>query len=361
MPDKAPHIAISVDMLDTGIDVPEVVNLVFFKIVRSKTKFWQMIGRGTRLCPDLFGPGQHKEFFYVFDFCQNFEFFNQNPELADGTVGASLSEKLFRARLDLTGLLGKADGMADPPAVFDHEDGEAAGDVRQQFLDELHAIVDGMTLDNFVVRPHRRMVEKYQDKKAWAALSAAERAELADEVAGLPTSVTDDDIAAKQFDLLVLNCELALLRQDKAFVKLKEKITGLAAQLELLSNVPMVAAQLELILEVQAADYWQDITVPMLESMRRKLRSLIKLIEPKRRKIVVSDFEDEIGEGEEISLPGVATATDKGRFLRKVRHFLTGRRHHDPEAPSRRAAHGAGHQGTRTHLPRRRHRHDRGP
>ena len=84
--DKAPHIAISVDMLDTGIDVPEVVNLVFFKIVRSKTKFWQMLGRGTRLCPDLFGPGQNKEFFYVFDFCQNFEFFNQNPQVADGAI-----------------------------------------------------------------------------------------------------------------------------------------------------------------------------------------------------------------------------------------------------------------------------------
>ena len=83
--DKPPHIAISVDMLDTGIDVPEVVNLVFFKIVRSKTKFWQMLGRGTRLCPDLFGPGRHKEFFYVFDFCQNFEFFNQNP-IADGAA-----------------------------------------------------------------------------------------------------------------------------------------------------------------------------------------------------------------------------------------------------------------------------------
>ncbi len=89
--DKAPHIAISVDMLDTGIDVPEVVNLVFFKIVRSKTKFWQMLGRGTRLCPNLFGPGQHKEFFYVFDFCQNFEFFNQNPPTTEGAVADSLS------------------------------------------------------------------------------------------------------------------------------------------------------------------------------------------------------------------------------------------------------------------------------
>src|SRR5208282_2421333 len=99
--EKAPHIAISVDMLDTGIDVPEVVNLVFFKIVRSKTKFWQMIGRGTRLCPDLFGPGQDKQFFYVFDYCQNLEFFSQNPDVTDGATGASLSKRLFTARLSL--------------------------------------------------------------------------------------------------------------------------------------------------------------------------------------------------------------------------------------------------------------------
>ena len=100
-PEKAPHIAVSVDMLDTGIDVPEVVNLVFFKIVRSKTKFWQMLGRGTRLCPDLFGPGRHKEYYLVFDLCQNFEFFNQNPELADGAAGDSLTKRLFAERVRL--------------------------------------------------------------------------------------------------------------------------------------------------------------------------------------------------------------------------------------------------------------------
>ena len=88
-------------MLDTGIDVPEVVNLVFFKLVRSKTKFWQMIGRGTRLCPDLFGPGKDKEFFYIFDYCQNLEFFSQNPETTDGQLGESLGKRLFKARLEL--------------------------------------------------------------------------------------------------------------------------------------------------------------------------------------------------------------------------------------------------------------------
>ena len=92
---------ISVDMLDTGIDVPEVVNLVFFKLVRSKTKFWQMVGRGTRLSKDLFGPGKDKQFFYIFDFCQNLEFFSQNPETTDGSSADSLSKKLFVNRLEL--------------------------------------------------------------------------------------------------------------------------------------------------------------------------------------------------------------------------------------------------------------------
>jgi hypothetical protein len=116
---KAPHIAISVDMLDTGIDVPEVLNLVFFKQVRSKTKFWQMMGRGTRLCPDLFGPGQDKEFFRVFDYCQNLEFFGANPELKEAGTAKSLSERLFAARIDLVRALdekeGKTDGLGRAP------------------------------------------------------------------------------------------------------------------------------------------------------------------------------------------------------------------------------------------------------
>ncbi|MDQ2841448.1 MAG: DEAD/DEAH box helicase family protein, partial [Acidobacteriota bacterium] len=99
--DKQPHLAISVDMLDTGIDVPEVVNLVFFKVVRSKTKFWQMLGRGTRLSPNLFGPGRNKQFFYIFDFCGNLEFFSQDPETTDGSSAESLSKKLFVNRVEL--------------------------------------------------------------------------------------------------------------------------------------------------------------------------------------------------------------------------------------------------------------------
>ena len=110
--DKAPHIAISVDMLDTGIDVPEVVNLVFFKPVRSKTKFWQMVGRGTRLCPDLFGPGQDKTGFYIFDYCENLEFFSQDVATSEARLVDSLSKRLFTTRLELITELDRASDAA---------------------------------------------------------------------------------------------------------------------------------------------------------------------------------------------------------------------------------------------------------
>lgn len=237
--DKAPHIAISVDMLDTGIDVPEVVNLVFFKIVRSKTKFWQMIGRGTRLCPDLFGPGRHKDNFLIFDFCQNFEFFNQNPKVTDGALGVSLGQRLFAARVALAGF------------VQDLPDGERTErlaqlerDVRTRLFDE----ISGMTLDNFLVRAKRKAVEHFQQADAWLALSGEDRDTLIHDIAGLPSAFEDNDIAAKQFDYIVLSGQLALLQQQASFIGCKEKVMALAARLEELGNVPMVAAEMALIL-----------------------------------------------------------------------------------------------------------------
>src|SRR6185437_12527187 len=161
--EKAPHIAVSVDMLDTGIDVPKVVNLVFFKLVRSKTKFWQMLGRGTRLCPDLFGPGQHKKFFYLFDYCGNLEYFSQNPATSDGNVAKSLSKRLFDARLELIGTLDKeatpkAGAMTEgPAAVYDGEPTTMA-QLRQETAAILRRETAAMNLDNFVVRPKRRLV-----------------------------------------------------------------------------------------------------------------------------------------------------------------------------------------------------------
>ncbi len=157
--ERHPHLAISVDMLDTGIDVPEVVNLVFFKLVRSKTKFWQMVGRGTRLCPDLFGPGKHKEFFYLFDYCQNLEFFSQNPETSEGSLGESLGKRLFKSRLEL---IQEIERQRSPSAIV-REVEPPMEVVRRETISLLQSEVAAMNVDNFIVRAKRRLVEKYAE------------------------------------------------------------------------------------------------------------------------------------------------------------------------------------------------------
>ncbi|WP_306168645.1 DEAD/DEAH box helicase family protein [Halomonas sp. MMSF_3323] len=312
--DKSPHIAISVDMLDTGIDIPEAVNLVFFKIVRSKTKFWQMLGRGTRLCPDLFGPGEHKEEFYVFDFCQNFEFFKQNPDVTDGAGNDSLSCRLFASRVNL------ASAIQD---LQNEHSTDALNGLRSAVVEHLRTDVLGMNIDNFEVRPKRRLVEKFQSPEAWQKLGLDERSELIEELAGLPTANEDDELEAKQFDLLILRSQLALLQGERNFEGYSKKIRDLAGLLEEKRNVPMVADELDLILELQTDEFWQDITAPILDTVRRRLRRLIKLIEVKKRPHVYTNFEDELGEASEIEALNSSVGTDMHRFRLKVRHFLT--------------------------------------
>ena len=342
-PGKAPHIAISVDMLDTGIDIPEIVNLIFFKPVRSKTKFWQMIGRGTRLRPHLFGPGRHKEFFYIFDWCRNFEFFNENPETTEGVAGDSLAMRLFAARVTIVAEIDhnyparsstEAYAQQPTPVVHAGEPGStpdqaaALDELREKLAAELRTEIQGMSLDNFLVRPHRRSVEKFAAAPAWARLDADAQHELIEQIAGLPSAVTDDDLLAKQFDLLVFRAELALLRVDPGFRSLRNRIMEIASLLEGLANIPMVSAEMALILEIQTDEFWQDVTLPMLETVRRRLRALVKLIEYKKRPIVYSDFEDRTGTAADIIVRGLSVGTDMDAFRRKARLFLKPHENH---------------------------------
>lgn len=306
--EKPPHIAVSVDMLDTGIDIPEVVNLVFFKIVRSKTKFWQMVGRGTRLCPNLFGPNDDKEEFLIFDFCQNLEFFSENPKAIDGPLARPIGERIFTTRVDL---IGELQDMSET-----HDDLLAS--LKSRLLDE----VRGMNLDNFIVRAKRRAVEAFQDEKNWTVLDLDARITLETDVAGLLSAFKDDALPAKQFDLLLLNAQLCLLRGESGFAALQARIIRFASALERLSNVPAVARELELILEIQTDDFWKDITVDILEQVRKRLRMLVDLIQPIERKIVITNFEDEIGSGDAVDLPEVGGGVDKARFKMKMRRFI---------------------------------------
>ncbi len=331
---SAPHIAISVDMLDTGIDVPEVVNLVFFKQVRSKTKFWQMMGRGTRLCPDLFGPGQDKEFFRVFDYCQNLEFFGANPELKEASTARTLSERLFAARLDLVMALdAKASDRSPGLESGEQADYKAEGggspseaEIRTNALRTLREMVAGLNPDNFIVRQKRRAVEAYSAPEAWAALDEHKREELLDEIAPLPSSQRLGTEEAKRFDLLMFSLELALLRSSKRFPDLRKQLVEIASALEEQTGIPAIAQQTVLIEEIQTDQWWEGVTVPLLELVRLRLRDLVQHVEKGKKAIVYSDFADEIGEGVELDLPQVGEA-DFARFKTKARHFL--RKHED--------------------------------
>jgi type I restriction enzyme R subunit len=330
--EKAPHIAVSVDMLDTGIDVPEVVNLVFFKLVRSKTKFWQMLGRGTRLCPDLFGPGEDKQCFYIFDFCRNLEFFSENPETTDGALGASLGKRLFTARLELIGELDKKLLSGGPAVIVKEPPPPYAvaltdGEMRHEVTDQLHGEVAAMNLDNFVVRSKRRLVEKYADSESWKTLTSESFSELAHEVAGLPTELEPEPEEAKRFDLLMLNLQLALLRTEPAFQRLAEQVKTIAGLLEEMPNIPAVREQMPLIQDIQTNEWWQDVTVTMLEVLRKRLRALMKLIEKKSRKPLFTAFEDEMGVETLVELPGFTASGDFEKFRIKARAFL--REHQD--------------------------------
>lgn len=328
VPETSPHIAISVDMLDTGIDVPEVVNLVFFKLVRSKTKFWQMIGRGTRLRPDLFGPGQDKKNFYVFDFCGNLEYFSQDLPGSEGSLQKSLNQRLFETRLGLITALDVA-APADGTEPAEGTGTETERGLRVDAAWSLHRVVVGMNLDNFLVRPHRKWVERYGDWEAWTTLTSASAEELAEHLAGLPSGNVDHDEDAKRFDLLILRRQLAQLEGDTlAAERLREQVQAIASGLLNQTAIPSVAAQQELLDEVADDQWWVDVTLPMLEVARRRLRGLVKFLETTKKARVYTDFEDTLTDSTVVDLPGVTPGTNWERFRAKATAYLNAHQDH---------------------------------
>ncbi|NOY72553.1 MAG: DEAD/DEAH box helicase family protein [Gammaproteobacteria bacterium] len=286
--DKEPYIVASVDMLDTGIDVPEVVNLVFFKLVRSKTKFWQMLGRGTRLCENLFAQGDHKKEFIIFDYCQNLEFFDANPGGYESGVQESVKQKIFKRRLELSVALQNGE-----------PDDEALVNLGTQLKDQMHSAVDTMNLDNFIVRKQRQNVETFSKRERWLNLNEDDMKVLADKISGLPAQ-DDDDEFSRRFDLLILNLQLAILQKSQVQESYQEKIREIAKGLENKAAIPAVYAQMDLILELVTDDWWQGVILPILEDVRLRLRDLIRFIDPEEGlQNVYTDFEDDIGEGEE--------------------------------------------------------------
>jgi type I restriction enzyme R subunit len=311
-------------MLDTGIDVPEVANLVFFKLVRAKSKFWQMIGRGTRLCPDLYGPGEDKKNFYVFDFCGNLEFFSQNLPDSGGSLQKSLAERLFEARLGLLTAQDQTGAGADSGGQSEVGQGEVSErGLRVDVAWTLREVVVGMNVDNFLVRPARQWVETYSDFNAWHQLTPEKAGDIAHHLAGLPSTKRDDDEDAKRFDLILLRLQVARLDGDAIlFERLRTQVQDIAGALLSQTGIPSVLAQEQLLEELAGDEWWVDVTLPMLELARRRIRGLVRFVEKSRRAVVYSNFADELGESSVVELPGVTPGTNWERFRAKARAYL---------------------------------------
>lgn len=276
-----PQIAVSVDMMDTGVDAPRVVNLVFFKKVRSASKYWQMIGRGTRLRPDLFAPGEDKKEFVIFDFCSNFEFFDTFPDGITTTSTKSLSQQIFEAQLDLVVALRNKQG-----ATTEEED------LMLEFTHTLFQKISALNEERYMVRAAWKYVKKYKDRKAWDNLSKGDENDIKTHLSTLPSYTDDQDELAKRFDLLVLKLHLALLDGSKAQENYISRIIDIGGRLYKKRNIPAVAAKIKTIREVQDMDFWKQVSLKQLEKVREDLRTLIQFLDQETLAPVYSNFED---------------------------------------------------------------------
>ncbi len=279
VPDREPHIAVSVDMMDTGIDVPQCVNLVFFKKVRSKAKFWQMIGRGTRLCKGLTcidqidGEYTDKRRFLIFDYCGNFEYFREHKEGYETKETKTLSENIFGKRIKLAVLM---------------QESAYADDYFQAWRKELVAGCQGQVLqlsvDLVEVRLRMQYVEKFKKPGAFDFISEGDKGELLQQIAPI-VRMDDNDELAKRFDNFMYGLMLAAMEQMPSLKYARKQLCDMAALLQRKVSIPQVKAKLPVLKEVQTDAFWDANDILQFERVRIEMRDLIKFLdtgEPKK-------------------------------------------------------------------------------
>lgn len=285
--DKMPQIAVSVDMLDTGIDIPEILNLVFFKKVKSYAKFWQMIGRGTRLCKDLFGVGHDKEGFLIFDFCNNFEYFRVNKNGSESGIQISLSEKLYDTKALICRELQTSTYALDESYI----------QYRHDLVTQLNHAVLELDNNSFRVKRHFRYVEMYRNLKKWNHLESLEISEIKTHISPLVNPEKDDELV-RRFDYLMYSISLGLLQNKNVQQPIGVVVTT-AKTLSSMYQIDEVANQKDMIEKVQSEDFWEEANVMELDRVRLALRSLVQYIEKTKRKIYYTDFKDSISDAVE--------------------------------------------------------------
>lgn len=308
--EKYPQIAVSVDMLDTGIDIPELVNLVFFKKVRSKAKFWQMIGRGTRLCEDLFGIGMNKDGFMIFDYCSNFEYFRENKMGKEAKLNKSLTENLFNIKVDIIKELQRLEYQDDEH--IDH---------RAQLIDELLKSICAIVESKFDAHMKLKFIHTYNQKNSWDDLTDQKKRELEEHIAPLIAAIDDDELA-KRFDYLMLTIEYADLRGMIAS-KPKMKVVSTADRLSMKGSIPLVKHHEALILKVQTDEFWEVANIFDYEVVRKAFRELIKFIDWAQTRDYYTNFTDEILSVQENE--GEYSVNDLQSYRKKVNIYLKAR------------------------------------
>lgn len=280
--DKPPYIAVSVDMMDTGIDVPECVNLVFFKKVRSKAKFWQMIGRGTRLCKELTcidqvdGEYADKRRFLIFDYCGNFEFFREHKEGFESKETKTLSENIFGKQVKLISLLQES--------VFSDD---AYQKWRAALVSTCQSQVKDLNMELVSVKLQLQFVEKYKKEKAFDSLGEGDKGELLQHIAPI-VRLNDEDELAKRFDNFMYGLILASMEQMPAFKYAKKQLCGIATLLERKVSIPQVKEKMPIIQEINTDEFWVANDILLFEKVREELRELMKFLDrnPQKKPII---------------------------------------------------------------------------
>lgn len=290
--DRLPQIAISVDMMDTGIDAPSCVNLVFYKPVRSYAKFWQMIGRGSRLRPDLFGKGKDKTHFLIFDLCGNFEFFNENPEGIETSIQQSLTELLFGIRLRLAEYLKSTHFTEDATLQ----------EFRTELLDGLHGDIARLDLERFDVKMKLEIVHEFgnDNRQVWNHLSKRDAQRIEDELAPLVKPKDGDSDLARYYDKLLytlINKRLETPNGEEfvnSFMIPITKVVATSKKLLKKTTIPAVKSKEALIKMPMEENFWKVDGILHLEKLRKGVRSLVKYIDPADQRYVTTDFADYI-------------------------------------------------------------------
>jgi type I restriction enzyme R subunit len=315
-PDKAPYLAISVDMLDTGIDVPEIVNLVFFKPVFSEVKYRQMLGRGTRLCKDVFGPGQDKTEFVVLDFGGNAERFGDEFSEADPPPATSTRARLFAQRLELATRLQQK--CATEPDLQPW---------RSALLDRLHTEVEGMPAQNFLVRRHGELVDTWRPRERWDTLNAEDGPHLSARLGGLPSATDGDDESTRRFDLMVLVLQTARVGKPTQVQKAAERLARAVEGLHLRMAIPDVAKEAGLIEQASETDWWMLQPLLDTEDARKRLRGLLRYVVGQPIEPVYTFFTD--------TLEGVSEVQglwerepDRAQYRKKVEQHVRAHQDH---------------------------------